>query len=186
MTAADQPHNLPNTNPDAAKEARAQADAYDSLFANIELELDGGDTITIPPHPDYGMLDDDRMAEYEQLLFEADTEYEREPDIIIPDKTLDSGSVVPGETLRGALKRPYRRLIDNKPVLVTPPYSVRVVSAALGEAEYKRLRGGGKSAADVWKIWGKQGLALKERQAGDSKSDGSTVDLAAVPETDSE
>jgi hypothetical protein len=176
------PRNIPTASPDAAAEAREQADAYDSLFASHELELEGGDTITIPPHPDFGMLDDEQLEAYEELLFEVDTEYDREESIYIPEQRLDNGVVLPASEQPGQLKRPYRK----EGVLVKPPHSVRVVKAALGEAEYKRLRDGGRSAADVWKIWGKQGMEVQERQSADPKSKGGTVDLAAVPEADSQ
>lgn len=185
-------HNLPHTSPQAAAEARAQANEYESLFSTTELELDGGDSITIPPPPQYGMLDDERMAEYEELIFELDTEYEREDDIFIPEQRLkdaqtgmETGIVLPPSERRGELKRPYRKIIDGKPVLITPPHSIRVVMAVLGEVEYKRLRDGGRSAKDVWKIWGDRNQKIMEREQRDSKSSGSSVDLAAVPETDS-
>jgi hypothetical protein len=182
------PRKLPHTSPDAAAEARAQADEYESLFGDTELELDGGDTIKIPPHPDYGLLDDDRMDEYEALQFAVDTEYEREPDVYIPEQRLkdpttgeETGVVLPPQTVRGQLKVPYR--IDG--VRVTPSHSTKVVIAALGEAEYKRLRDGGKSSKDVWKVWGEQSLRIQERKQRDTKSAGSSVDLATVPQADS-
>jgi hypothetical protein len=191
MTKANVPHKLSVTSPDAAAEAREQADEYESLFGSTELELDDDSTIKIPPHPDYGMLDDDAMAAYEQLQFEADTEYEREEDIYIPEQRLkdretgqETGVVLPPSTQRGSLKTPYRRLVDGKSVLVTPPHSVQVVKAVLGDVEYKRLREGGKSSGDVWRVWNEQALKVRERQQRDSKSVSSTVDLAAVPTTD--
>jgi hypothetical protein len=92
--------------------------------------------------------------------------YDREPDIFIPEQRLkdsngnETGVVLPSDTQQGALKHPYRK--DR--VLIKPPHSVRVVKAALGETDFKRLREGGRSAADVWKIWGAQGLEVKQRQ----------------------
>lgn len=166
-----------------ASEAREQAEAYDSLFANQQLPLDDGTVMSIPPHPDFGMLDDDRIEAYEELLFEIET-YDREPDIFIPEQRLkdpetghETGVILPAETRRGALKRPFRK--DG--ALVKPPHSVRVVQAVLGEVEYKRLQEGGRSAADVWRIWGRQGLEVRDRQSRDPKSHGGPVDLAAVP-----
>jgi hypothetical protein len=173
--------NLPSTSEDAAREAREQADAYDSLFAPIELPLDDGDSMMIPPHPDYGMLDDPRMEAYTELMFEVDTEYEREPDIIIPEQEVDGGIRMPGEVVRGKLKVPYRRLVKGKSVLVKPPHSIGFVQAVLGEDEYKRLRAGGKGAKDVWKIWADQSVRIKERQLSDRKSQGSSVAVAPVP-----
>lgn len=185
--------NLPNTSNKAAREAREQAEAYDSMLADIELTLDDGSTIKIPPHPDLGMLDDERMEAYEALIYETES-YDREEDIFIPEQRLrdpetgkETGVVLPSDTRKGALKRPYRKTDkDGNTQLITPPHSVQVVQTCLGELEYKRLCEGGYSAKDVWRIWGRQGLELRERQSNDPKSAGSGVDLATVPTTDSE
>lgn len=176
--------NLPHTAPNAGKQAREQADAYDSLFADIQMELNDGTTIAIPPHPDLGMLDDEAMEQYEELQFEMES-YDREEDIIIPEQRLkdadgnETGVVLPGTVSPGALKRPYRKNGE----LIKPPHSVRVARIALGEEGYQRLVAGGKSAGDVWRAWAKQAAELRDREAGDSKSEGSPVDLAAVPPT---
>jgi len=182
-----QPRNLPHTSPDAPRQAREQADAYDSVFADVDLELDDGTTVKIPPHPDLGMIDDERMEAYEQLLYEVDEEYDREEDIIIPEQRLrdpstgqETGVVIPETTQRGMLKRPYRK---NKE-LVKPPHSVKVVMAVLGEDEYARLKAGGRSARDVWRIWGQKGLELSQRQSADPKSNGSVVGLAPISSAD--
>lgn len=187
-----QQRNLPHTSKDAARQAREQAEAYDSLLADTVLDLvdeegNPNGTINIPPHPDLGMLDDDRMEAYEELMMEVES-YDREDDIFIPEQRLrdpetgkETGVVLPSSNQRGALKRPFRK--DG--VLIKPPHSVRVVKACLGETEYKRLLAGGYSAKDVWRIWGRQGIDLQERQAGDPKSSGRVVALEAVPEADS-
>lgn|SRR5512139_26581 len=181
------PRNLPHTASNAGSQAREQAGAYDSLFADTPLKLDDGTVIMVPPHPDLGMLSDEAMDEYEELQFEMES-YDREEDIVIPEQRLrdsdgnESGVVLPGSVQPGALKRPYRK--DG--VRITPPMSVRVAKIALGETEYKRLREGGRSAADVWRIWGTQAAELRKRQAEDSKSDGGPLDLEAVSATDSE
>lgn len=179
MSAPSAPQ-LPQV-PGAASRAREQADAYDSVFAPILLDLDDG-SIEIPPHPNLRMLDDDRQAEYEELLFETES-YDREDDIHIPEQRLrdangnETGVVLPAQTRRGDLKVPYRQ----EGVLVKPPHSVRVVQVALGEKEYARLRAGGKNAADVWRVWNDQGLRIAERQVVDSKSNGSPSTVAPVP-----
>ena len=186
------PRKLSTTSETATAEAREQADAYESLFASIPLKLEGGDEIMIPPHPDYAMLDDDKMDEWDELMFRVDNEYLRLPDVFVPEQHLrhdngePSGVVIPADTIRGELRRPFQIMGENgKPQLVKPPHSVKIVQIALGEAEYKRLRDGGRNASDVWKIWQEQSLRIKERSLSDSKSAGSTVDLAAVPEADS-
>lgn len=174
-----QPKRLPTASP--INEALAQAEAYESLFAPTELELNDGSVILIPPHPDFGMLDDDRMEDYEDLLMEVET-YDRAEDIYIPEQKLDGGVTLPAETKKGELLRPYRK----NGVRVRPSHTVRVVQAALGPEGYARLRAGGRSAADVWKVWGKQGLAVQARQFRGSETDGGVVDLEAIPAPDSE
>jgi hypothetical protein len=153
---------------DAGKRAREQADAYDSVFASTPLELNDGTTIDIPPHPNLAMLDDDRQAAYEELIFEVES-YDREEDIFIPEQHLTSGAIVPAGMRRGNVITPHRK--DGQ--LIKPPYSQRMVTAVLGEDVYARMRAGGKSAGDVMKIWQLQGLALADRQQIDSKSNGS-------------
>lgn len=186
------PDNLDVTAENAAVQALAQADAYESVFAPTRLELDNNDVIEIPPPPDYGMLSDERMEAYEELLFDVDTKYDREPDIFIPEQNLkgpdgeDSGIVLPAETRRGDLKRPYRITnADGTAELVKPPHTVKVVQTVLGEQEYARLKAGGKVAGDVWRIWGEHAIRIRERQAADSKSVRSPVAVAAVPESNS-
>lgn len=182
-----QPRNLPTTSDTAPEEARNQADAYESMFGTTPIELDGDpEPVLVPPHPDYGMLDDDKMEAYEEYLFEIDTKYDREDDIVIPPQKVhdDDGNVIttiPGSTQRGALKRPYRK--NNE--LVKPPHTIKVVQIVLGETEYKRLVEGGKASKDVWRIWGQQAAKIAERRAADSKSARGSVDLAAVSPSDS-
>lgn len=173
-----QPRRLSTASP--VSQARDQAEAYDSLFASTPLELNDGSILMIPPHPDFGMLDDDRMEDYEDLLMEVET-YDRDDDIYIPEQKLEGGVTLPAETKRGELLRPYRKNGER----VRPSHTVRVVQAALGPEDYARLRAGGKSAADVWKVWGKQGLAIQERRLFDPKSNGSSVDLESISASDS-
>jgi hypothetical protein len=178
---------MPNTAPNAGAQARAQANVYDSLFSDTKLELNDGSSIAFPQHPDLGMLDDDQMDAYEDLVMEIET-YDREEDIFIPEQRLldskgnETGVVLPSSTERGQVKRPFRK--DG--VRVKPAHSVRVAKIALGEEGYQRLRAGGRSAKDVWRIWGRQAAELADRSAADDKSDGGALGLAAVSETDSE
>ena len=158
---------LPNV-AGAGARAREQAEEYDSVFAPMTLELDNGQTIQIPPHPNLRLLDDDRQEAYEELLFETET-YDRHPDIYIPEQQLTSGVILPAETKRGELMVPYRR--DG--VLIKPPYSVRVVQVALGDDTYAAVKAGGKGAADVWRLWNESADRIARRQEVDSKSNGS-------------
>lgn len=188
---------MSDTVPNAGKEASEQAKAYGSPFAPRKLHLDGGGVIEVPPHPNLRMFDDDALAELEALNFELES-YDRHPDRVIPAQSIKdkAGNILelPAETIPGALKtNPHRKTDpDTKAVTVmSPPYEVRVAKIALGEEDYAKLRAGkvdGRkgSAADVWRIWNEQGLEVADRQKSDSKSDGSSVDLAAVPTPDSE
>ena len=188
-----QPVNrLPTASPVA--EARAQAEAYGSAVANTLLELEGGGTVSVPPHPDMNLLDDDRLDEYNELLFERDTRYMRDPDIIVPEQERD-GVVHPSEIIRGDLQLPYRWADEGVDVfgvehakgqMVKPSWSIRVVKAALGESEFKKLKDGGRNAADVVKIWTQKGLDLRVRQFLGSESTGSSVDLETISEADSQ
>lgn len=181
--------NLPHTAPNAGDQAREQATVYDSMFGDTPLELSDGTFVQVPPHPDLGMLSDSAQELYEELQFEMES-YEREDDIHIPEQRLkgadgqETGVVLPASVVRGALKRPYRRInAEGKSELIKPPHSVKVAKIALGDLEYDRLVNGGKSAGDVWRIWAKQAAELRDREAEDSKSDGGSVALASVPTT---
>ncbi len=154
--------------PGAGLRAREQADNYDSMFSSIPMELDDGSVLDLPPHPNLGMLDDEQQEAYEELMFEMET-YDRDPDIVFKEQTLSSGSVVPERTVRGDLKTPYRK----NGVLVKPPHRTKVVQVALGDKDYARLIAGGKNAVDVWRLWHEQTMRIAERQAVDSKSNGS-------------
>mgnify|MGYP000252262927 CR=1 FL=1 len=68
---------------------------------------------------------------------------------------------------------------------------VRTVRAALGKEKYEQLRAGminGRRGTprDVWNHWNKQNLAVSKRADEDDKSSGGSVDLAPVPEADSQ
>jgi hypothetical protein len=168
---------MPQKDLTPTERAREQALAYASVFAPTPLALDDGTEIMIPPHPNLRMLDDDCMQAYDDLLFEVDTKYDREPDLLIPQQTLANGIILPAETKKGDLLVPYR--IEGE--MVKPPYSVKLVQVALGEEQYAKLKAGGKSAGDVWRIWNIQGLEVAARQEADSKSRGGNGLVGTVP-----
>lgn len=186
---------MPEDKSTAPAEAREQATAYSSIFAPHKLTFDDGTTMEIPPHPSLRMFDDERQADYDQLMFEAES-YERGPDIFIPEqKVKDSAGnelTLPADTRPGNILVPYRRKnADGVIEVVKPPHEVKVVQAALGVDEYERLRGktidGQQAGArHVWQVWNEQGSSLVNRQVADPKSDGSSGDLADVPASDSE
>jgi hypothetical protein len=150
------------------------------MLKNTDLDI-GGVTISVPPHPDLGMLDDDAMELYEDLLVELES-YDRKPDTVIPEQVLENGVTMPATVLQGETIRPYRK--DG--VRVKPAYSIRVAKIALGEEGYAKLQAAGGGAADVWRVWGTQGLEIRKRQEWDPKSIGGSVDLEAVSSADSE
>src|SRR4051794_23216823 len=115
-----QPKRLPTASP--ISQALEQAEAYDSLFASTPLELNDGTVLMVPPHPDFGMLSDEAMEDYEDLLMEVET-YDRDAEIFIPEQKLEGGVTLPAETRKGELLRPYRK--DG--VRVKPSHTVRVV-----------------------------------------------------------
>lgn len=193
----DKPKDLPTKSPTAAAEAREQAELYDSIFAPTTLTFDDGSSISIPPHPNLRMLDDDQQSEYDQLLFDSES-YDRAEDIVVAEQKVydkDTKQVIttiPASTRRGPLLVPHRKTdADGNTVLIKPSWEISTVKAALGEKVYKQLRAGkidGRpgTARDVWGIWNKQNLKVLQRADADPKSGGGAVDVAPVPEADSQ
>lgn len=189
----DEQITLSTKSPDAPREAREQAKEYGSVFASTPLWLDDGTLIEIPPHPNLRMFDDDAQAAYERFEFELES-YDRHPDIYVPEQTVKDKAgnelKLPADTRPGPLKVPHRKTDPDtgEATLLDPPYTVQVVKIALGD-DYAKLRSGkvnGRrgSASDVWRIWNQQGQDVADRRRDDSKSAGSTVDGAPVPQAD--
>lgn len=179
--------DTPDANADAGRHAAEQAKEYDSVFASHTLTFDDGTTLEIPPQPSLRMLDDDCLEAYDRLIFEAES-YDRE-EISLPERTVkdDDGNemVLPAETKKGGYLTPYRK----GGVLISPPWEVQEVQAALGPDNYALLRsktinGRRAGAGDVRRKWNEQGLRLMERQKSDSKSPASADGVAAVPAPD--
>lgn len=179
----------PDLNADAGRHAAEQAKEYDSVFAPLTLTFDDGTTMEIPPQPSLRMLDDDCLDAYNRLVVEAES-YDRE-EIHLPERTVkdDEGNemTLPAETKLGNYLLPYRK--DG--VLISPPWEVQEVQAAIGQENYallrsKTIKGRRASSADVRRLWNEQGLRLMERQKRDSKSADSTGDLAPVAAADSQ
>lgn len=160
--------------PNAAEQAREQAKAYSAVWAPRPFDLGDGESIEIPPHPNLRLLDDDRLEAYEALLYEIES-YDRAPDVYVPEQKLENGTIIPEETIKGAVLIPHRRTTVgddgvSRTELIHPPWAVRVVMACLGAEAYDRLKAAGKSASDVWRIWNEQGVELAEREKLDTKS----------------
>jgi hypothetical protein len=188
--AATDAAETPNVNADAGRHATDQATEYDaSIFAWTTLRFDDGSSMQIPPQPSLRQLDDDCLAEYDRLMVEAES-YDRE-DIELPERTIkdDEGNemTLPAETKKGPYRQPYHK----GGVLLSPPFEVQEVKAAIGPEQYELLRsktinGRRAGAGDVRRIWNESGLRLMERQKRDSKSSDSTGDLAPVAAPDSQ
>lgn len=186
--AESTPADDPNAN--AGRYATDQATEYGaSIFAWTTLTFDDGSSMQIPPMPSLRQLDDDCLAAYDQLIVESES-YDRE-DIELPERTVkdDEGNemTLPAETKKGPYRQPYHK--DG--VLLSPPWEVREVQAAIGPEQYAELRsktinGRRAGANDVRRIWSEQGLRVMERQKRDSKSSDSTGDLAPVAAADSQ
>lgn len=197
MPDDDKIEDLPTKPVDAAAQAREQAAVYDALFAPSTLTFDDGTAISIPPPPSLRMLDDDQQADYDELLFESES-YDRADDVEVPEqKVYDKNTgqlitTIPASTRPGPLLVPHRKTdAEGTTVLIKPAWEVRVVRAALGVETYKKLRAGtigGRpgTARDVWDIWNRQTMAMTGRRDADPKSSGGDVDLAPVPEADSQ
>lgn len=199
------PTDQPTQALDAARRAREQAAAYKSQFTPTEMTLTYGDgtteVVVIPPHPNLRMLDDDRLEAYEDLLFEAETTYDRYPDTLLPEQKLDNGIIIPAETKQGAIKRPYQRTTigedgRSKTERIKPAWEIQVVETCIGKDVLDKIRGAVKtswregdaheghgtgSQADVWRVWSEQGLELTDRATVDPKSVRSGSAVAAVP-----
>lgn len=98
-----------------------------ALTKRTGIRLNDDTVFLVPPNVGAELWTGLRLARYRQLLHEVNC-YDRGTD--------------------GELLLPYRR--NGK--LVTP-WSIQLVQAALGDAEYQRFRAGGRSAADVWHLW---------------------------------
>jgi hypothetical protein len=189
MPKADKPESkdLPTASPDAAAEAQAQADAYGGFARSATVVAPKtGEKFTIPS---LLLLDDDQLTAYEELHFKLN-QCDRWPDVNQPQqkfvhKNADGSEVVTevGEHVqRGEIIQPYQK--DGE--LISPPYSIQLAKIFWGEEGYLRFKNGGGRSAEIPRILRELNTAIQERRASDSKSDGSSVDLAPVPETDSE
>lgn len=171
-------------------EAREQANAYQSIFADRTIVFDDGSKMTIPPHPNLRMLDDDALEAYEAYLEEVET-YDRGPDIFIPEQKVTGRDgnemTLPAETRPGqVLGPPYFK----DKTRVSPPREIRIVQVILGKDQYDLLRsktidGRKAGARDVWRAWNEQGSEITSRVDDDSKSAASADVLEDVSTPDS-
>lgn len=180
--------------------AKAQAAEYFGFAASesIVLTLEDGSTRTFEvPNP--ALFDDDQQERWNQLQFEIQ-QCDRLPDIVIPDHKLrhkvtyvdgeevhvgdeitggtvrveETETFVPARTIRGQLITPYQRTReDGKVELIKPGYDARVAIALWGEEGYAVFKANGGNSRLVGLIWNQMTREAAEREAADSKSDGS-------------
>ncbi|OMC02176.1 hypothetical protein [Mycolicibacterium fortuitum] len=180
--------------------AKAQAAEYFGFIASetIELTLEDGTTKTFEvPNP--ALFDDEQQERWNQLQFEIQ-QCDRLPDIEIPDHKLrhkvthvdgeevrvgdeitggtvrveESETFIPARTIRGQLITPYQRTgEDGKVELMTPGYDARTAIALWGEEGYAVFKANGGNSRLIGLIWNRMTRDAAEREAADSKSDGS-------------
>lgn len=179
-------------------EAKAQAAEYFGFAAgeDITVTLPDGSTETFNvPFP--GMLDDDQQERWDALQFEVE-QCDRYPDVVIADHKLThtitdaDGKVeareefVPGRTIQGRVKLPYRRTLPDGTVQreILPSFAVRQAIALWGEDGYARFKSGGGQSKLIGMLQTKMQQQFEERQKSDSKSAVGAGVPEAVPEAD--
>lgn len=160
----------------SVQEAKEQAAEYFGFTASAYIQTSDGKVWEIP-NP--GLMDDDQQERWERLQFELD-QCDRDPDMVIPDRTLEDGTVIPGRTIEGDLKVPYRTNGE----LMSPPYNVRLAIALWGEEGYKEYKAGGGIANQIALEWAKMNREYQERVASDPKSDGDGSAVENLPKGD--
>lgn len=162
--------------PISVKEAKEQAGEYFGFTASVFIQVDSGKVFEIP-NP--GLMNDDQQERWEELQFELE-QCDREPDIEIPERTLEDGTVLPAQTIRGEVKVPYR--INGE--LMKPPYNVRLAKVLFGEEGYAEYKAGGGIAGQINVEWARMNREYQERVAADPKSGGDGPTLEVVPSGD--
>lgn len=144
----------------SGSEAREQANAYDSIFADVPLRFDDGSVEWLPPHPSLRMLDDDVLEALDEYYADIEENYDRD----------ENGEIKGPPFYKNGKRQPAKE--------------IQVVKIVLGEGRYEELRKtktvGGKrfSAKHVWQVWTGQGNRIADRAETDPKSDGGAHVLA--------
>jgi hypothetical protein len=144
------------------KQAREQAAEALGFLAGKSIWI-GDEEFEIPNR---AMMDDDQKERMDDLDLETES-WERHP-----DRTLDDGTIIPGQ-----LKIPYRK--NGKPV--RPTSSKRVGIALWGKEKYDRFVAGKGQGSDIVLIQRELDLSVAQRERIDSKSvdSGGAVDVGA-------
>lgn len=162
--------------PISVREAKEQAAEYFGFTASVFIQVEGGKVFEIP-NP--GLMNDDQQARWEALQFELE-KCDREEDTIIPEITLENGTVLPAKVIEGNYKLPHR--INGE--LLTPGYNVRLAIALFGEDGYAEYKAGGGIANQIAMEWSRMNREYEARVTADPKSEGSVPSLEVVPEGD--
>jgi hypothetical protein len=144
------------------RDAREQSAAYFGFAASVDIQV--GDDVFEVPNP--GLMDDDQQERYNDLQAEIENTCDREDDIVIPDRTLDDGTVIPGRTIKGDLKQP--NTVDGVPL--KPPYNTRLAIALFGAEGYAKFKAGGGRSNQVALIWAQMQREFEAKVSADSKS----------------
>lgn len=146
------------------QQAREQSAAYHGFAASVDIQI--GDDVFEIPNP--SLLDDDQQERYNELNSKIERECDHEDDIVIAERTLEDGTVMPSRTLPGELKQPYT--IKGEPL--KPAYNTQLAVALFGEPRYLQFKSGGGRSNQIALIWGEMQAQYDERKKSDPKSDG--------------
>jgi hypothetical protein len=125
------------------------------------------------PHRD--LFDNDQQERWEDLQDAILHEYQREPDVYVPDATAPDGKRL---IAKGALVVPHRDKDGNR----LPPMAYRLAIVLWGADGAQRAKEGGILLNEIEVVWWKQRMEMEERLGADPKSDGGGAGLAAVPD----
>jgi hypothetical protein len=159
------------------QKAREQSADFHGFAASVDIQI--GDDVFEIPNP--SLLDDDQQERFNDLQAEVERDCDREDDIVIAERTLEDGTVIPTRTLRGDLKQPYA--IKGEPL--RPAYNTRLAKALFGEQRYERFKAGGGRSNQIALIWGQMHKEFEERRKSDPKSVGSFEGSEIVSNGDS-
>lgn len=166
--------------PRKTAEAQEQADEAGGLARSAKVVAHKtGEEFTVPT---VLLLDDDQLIAYEQLHHGLN-QCDRYPDTEQPrqrfvHKNPDGTEVeteIGAHVQRGDFIQPYQK--DGE--LIVPPYSIQLAIIFWGEKGYQRFKNGGGRSAEIPEVLRELNAAMARRMASDSKSAGSSGDLAS-------
>lgn len=156
---------------DSFEAAREQAAEYLGYVASEKIRTPRGDVFEIP-NP--SLLDEDQQAAYDRLQFEVES-WDRDPDVLN-----DDGSV----KIRGQIKEPARKTGEDGRTVLVENYNTQLAKAIFGD-RYDAFKAAGGRGNDVAFFWAKMNKVIADRRKADSKSAGSDLAVAVVPDADS-